>query len=68
MLASQALGAQINLRWFSVTNNSSALDVRQPAASGMLFRVAYPMAEVYRFATDIAFIGQIVNSFSLNRS
>jgi hypothetical protein len=68
MLSPHAPSAEINLFRFSIDNNSSALDIRKPAPSGMLFRVTYPVAEVYSFATDIAFISQIANSFYLNWS
>ncbi len=68
MLIAHALSAQINLFRFSIDNDGSALDVRQPTPSGMLFRVAHPVAEVYTLATDITFISQIANSFYLNWS
>jgi hypothetical protein len=68
MLITQALGTQTNLFWLSIDNDGSPLDIRHPAPPGMLFRMAYPMAEMCRFATDIAFCSQIANSFSLNRS
>jgi hypothetical protein len=55
MLAAQAAGTQIKLFLFPFEHNGSWLDVGQPASSGMLLRMAYPMAEVCRFATDIAF-------------
>ncbi len=64
MLTAQAAGTQINLLRFPVNHNSGWLDIGQPAPSGMLLRMAYPMAEVCRFATDIAFCSQIVSSFS----
>ena len=68
MLTAQAAGAQINSFRFPVKYNCSWLDVGQPAPSGMLFGMAYPVAEVYRFATDVAFCSQIVNSFSTDES
>jgi len=68
MLSAQALGTQIKLFWFPVKKNGSPLYIRQPAPPGMLLRMTYPMAEVCRFATDIAFISQIANSFSESRS
>ena len=68
MLSAQALGTQIKLFWFPIKKNGSPLDIRQPAPPRMLLRMAYPMAEVCRFATDIAFCSQIANSFSLRRS
>ena len=68
MLTAQAPGAQIQLFGFPIEKNSSPLDIGQPAPPGMLLRMAYPMAEVYRFTADIAFISQIANSFSLSRS
>ena len=68
MLSAHTLSAKVNLFRFSINNDGSTLDVRQPAPSGMLFRVTYPVAEVYSFATDIAFISQIANSFYLNWS
>jgi hypothetical protein len=66
MLTAQAAGTQIKLFRFPIKHNSSWLDIRQPASSGMLFRVAYPMTEVYCFATDIAFCSQMVDSFFTN--
>ena len=68
MFTAHALSAQVDLFRFSVDNDGGALDVRQPAPSGMLFRVTHPVAEVYTLATDIAFISQIANSFYLNWS
>jgi hypothetical protein len=68
MLTAQAAGTQIKLLWFSIKHNSGWLNIRQPASSGMLFRVAYPMTEVYCFATDIAFCSQMVNSFFTNET
>jgi hypothetical protein len=68
MLTAQAAGAQINLLRFSINHNSGCLNIRQPASSGMLFRVAYPVTEVGCFATDIAFCSQMVNSFSSSSS
>jgi hypothetical protein len=68
MLITQALGTQIELLWFTIEDDSSSLDIRHPAPSGMLFRVAYPVAEVGRFATNITFRSQIANSFSLSQS
>ncbi|OGN91362.1 MAG: hypothetical protein A2Z75_05035 [Chloroflexi bacterium RBG_13_50_10] len=68
MLTAQALGTQIKLFGFPIQKNGSSLDIRHPAPPGMLLRMAYPMAEVCRFATDIAFCSQIANSFSLSRS
>jgi hypothetical protein len=67
MLITQALGTQIDLFCFSIENDGSSLNIRHPAPPGMLFRMAYPMAEVCRFATDIAFCSQVANSFSINR-
>jgi hypothetical protein len=66
MSVAQAAGTQIKLFRFSVEHNSSWLDIRQPASSGMLFRVAYPITEVYCFATYIAFCSQMVDSFFAN--
>jgi hypothetical protein len=68
MLSAQALGTQIELFRFPIKQNSGSLNIRQPAATGMLLRMAYPMSEVCRFTADIAFIGQIANSFYLSRS
>jgi hypothetical protein len=68
MLSAQALGTQIKLFWFPIKKNRGPLDIWQPAPPRMLLRMAYPMAEVCRFATDIAFCSQIANSFSLSRS
>ena len=68
MLTAQTLSTQIELCGFTVDHNSSSLNIRQPATSGMLFRMAYPMAEVHRFATDIAFCRQMNYSLYLNRS
>jgi len=68
MLTAQALCTQIKLFWFSIEKNGRALNIRHPASPGMLLRVAYPMAEVCRFATNIAFCSQIDNSFYLSRS
>jgi hypothetical protein len=68
MLTAQAAGTQIDSFWFPIKYNRSWLDIGQPASSGMLFRVAYPVAEVCCFATDVAFCSQIVNSFSTNES
>lgn len=68
MLITQALGTQIELFWFTVEDDGSSLNIRHPASPGMLFRMAYPMAEVCRFATDITFCSQIANSFSLSLS
>jgi len=62
MLTAQAAGTQIKLFWFSINHDSSCLNIRQPASSGMLFGVAYPVTEVCCFATDIAFCSQMVNS------
>jgi hypothetical protein len=64
MLTAQAAGTQIKLFWFSINNDSGFLNIRQPASSGMLFGVAYPVTEVCCFATDIAFCSQMVNSLS----
>jgi hypothetical protein len=63
MLTAQAAGTQIELFRFPIKHNRSWLNIRQPASSGMLFRVAYPMTEVCCFATDVAFRSQMVNSF-----
>ena len=68
MLTAQALGTQIKLVWFPIKKNRGPLDIRQPASPGMLLRMAYPMAEVCLFATDITFCSQIANSFSESRS
>jgi hypothetical protein len=68
MLTAQAAGTQVKLLRFSIKHNSSWLNVRQPASSGMLFRVAYPVTEVSCLATDIAFRSQMVNSFSISPS
>jgi hypothetical protein len=68
MLTAQAAGTQIKLLRFSINHDSGWLNIRQPASSGMLFRVAYPVTEVCCFATDIAFCSQMVNSFSSSRS
>jgi hypothetical protein len=68
MLAAQAASAQVNLLRFPIKHNSGWLDIGKPAPSGMLLRMAYPMAEVCRFATDIAFCSQIVNSFSTDET
>jgi len=68
MLTAQALGTQIKLFWFPIKKNRGPLDIRQPAPPGMLLRMAYPMAEVCLFVTDIAFCSQIANSFSESRS
>jgi hypothetical protein len=68
MLTAQAAGTHIKLFRFPIKHNCSWLDIGQPASSGMLLRMAYPMAEVYRFATDIAFCSQIVNSFSADEA
>ena len=63
MPAAQAARAQFNLLRFSVNLNRGSLDGGKPAPFSVLLGMAYPMANVYRFATDIAFISQIVNSF-----
>jgi len=68
MLTAQTAGTQINLLRLPVNYNSGWLDIGQPASPGMLLRMAYPMAEMCRFATDIAFCSQIVNSFSTNET
>jgi hypothetical protein len=68
MLTAQAAGTQVKLFLFTVKHNCSGLDIGQPASSGMLLRMAYPMAKVYRFATDIAFCSQTVNSFFTNET
>ena len=67
MLTAQAAGTQIKLFRFPVNHNCSGLDIGEPASFGMLLRMAYPMAKVCRFATDIAFCSQAVNSFSQMR-
>jgi len=66
MLTAQAAGTQIKLFRFPIKHNSSWLNIRQPASSGVLFRVAYPVTEVCCFATDIAFCSQVVNSLFAN--
>jgi hypothetical protein len=66
MLTAQAAGTQIKLFRFPIKHNSSWLNIRQPASSGVLFRVAYPVTEVCCFATDIAFCSQVVNSLFTN--
>jgi hypothetical protein len=68
MLTAQALGTQIKLFWFPIKKNRGSLNIGQPASPGMLLRMAYPMAEVCLFVTDIAFCSQIANSFSESRS
>ncbi len=67
MLTAQTAGTQIEPFLFSIKDNSRWLNIRKPASSGMLLRMAYPMAEVYCFATYIASCRQIVNSFSASR-
>ncbi len=64
MLSAQAAGTQIKLLRFSINHDSGCLNIRQPASSGMLFRMAYPITEVCCFAADIAFCSQMVNSLS----
>jgi hypothetical protein len=66
MLTAQAAGTQIKLFRFPIKHNSSWLNIRQPASSGMLFRVAYPITEVYCFATYIALCSQMIDSFFTN--
>jgi len=68
MLTAQTASTQLKLLRFPVNHNSGWLDIGKPASPGMLLRMAYPMAEVYRFATDIAFCSQIVNSFSTDET
>ncbi len=68
MLTAQAAGTQIKLFWFTVKHNCSWLDIGQPASSGMLLRMAYPMAEMCGFAADVAFCSQTVNSFFTNET
>jgi hypothetical protein len=66
MLTAQTAGTQIKLLRFSIKHNSSWLNIRQPASSGVLFRVAYPVTEMCCFAADIAFCSQMVDSFFTN--
>jgi len=66
MLTAQATSTQIKLFLFSINHYRSWLNIRQPASSGMLFRVAYPMTEVYCFATYIALCSQMIDSFFAN--
>jgi hypothetical protein len=68
MLTAQAAGTQIEPFRFPIKHNRSWLNIRQPASSGMLFRVAYPMTEVCCFATEVTFCSQMVNSFSTNET
>jgi hypothetical protein len=68
MLTAQAAGTQIEPFGFPIKHNRSWLNIRQPASSGMLFRVAYPMTEVCCFAADVAFRSQMVNSFSISET
>ena len=66
MLTAQTAGTQIKPLWLPTNHNRSWLNIRQPASSGMLFRVAYPMTEVYCFATYIALCSQMIDSFFAN--
>ncbi|OGO60038.1 MAG: hypothetical protein A2Z36_01090 [Chloroflexi bacterium RBG_19FT_COMBO_48_23] len=68
MLTAQTASTQIKLLRFPVKHNSGCLDIGKPAPPSMLLRMAYPMAEVCRFATDFAFCSQIVNSFSVDET
>jgi len=68
MLTAKTAGTQIKPFWFPIKQNRSWLNIRQPAPSGVLLRVAYPMAKVYCFATDVAFCSQIINSFCANET
>jgi hypothetical protein len=68
MLTAQAAGTQIKLFRFPVQHNCSGLDIGQPASFGMLLRMAYPIAEMCCFATDVAFCSQTVNSFFTNET
>ncbi len=46
MLGAQASGAQVKPFWLALYNNSSWMNIRQPAPFGVAFGVSYIMAKL----------------------
>lgn len=63
MLSTQASSAQIKPLAFTIHVYSDWLDVRQPASSCVLQRVAHFVAEVSCFATKFTLCSQVLAPF-----
>jgi hypothetical protein len=53
-LGAEASGADVDFSFLSFYHNRSAVNIGQPASLGMLFGVAYVMAELGLFTANIA--------------
>jgi hypothetical protein len=54
VLGAEASGADVDFSGPSFYHNRSSVDIRQPAAVGMLFRMAYTMPEGRSFTANFA--------------
>ena len=54
MLSAKTSGANIDLLFFSVYDNCTSMDIRQPSAFGMSFGVTYSISGLACFATNFA--------------
>lgn len=63
MLSAQTSCAQIESSAFPVDVHGDWLDVREPAPSGVLHRVAHSIAEMACLPTEIALRSQVFDSF-----
>lgn len=59
MLGTQTTCTQVKARGFAIDHSGNGLYIGQPAASAMLFRMAYLIAKVGCFPTEITFVCQI---------
>jgi len=64
MLSAQTTSAEIKPLCTTFNSNCDRLDVRHPAAPGMLLGMAHAIAKVRCFPAPITFLSQILNSFS----
>ncbi len=64
IVAMQTSGAYIEPFRFPLNCKRCRLNIGQPTTSGMLFRMAYIISEVYSFSTYIAFPGQVFASLA----
>jgi len=46
MLSTQASGAQVELFWLAIYNDSNRVNIRYPATIGTMFRVAHIVTEL----------------------
>jgi len=54
MLSAKTPGANIDFPVFSVYGNCMSMDIRQPSAFGMSFRMAYSIPSLACFAANLA--------------